>query len=110
MGACVATWFTFLPSCVFILAGGPLVESTRHMPSLSGPLQGITAAVMGVIVDLACVFARQTWLPGGWHMLPDLAAVALTAVATWALVKKGQSVVRVLGACALLGWLRHALS
>jgi chromate transporter len=108
VAACVATWFTFLPSFVFILAGGPLVESTRNMPSLSGPLQGITAAVIGVIVHLASVFARQTWLPGGWHMLPDLAALALTAVATWALVKKGQSVLRVLGACALLGLLRHA--
>jgi chromate transporter len=108
MAACVVTWFTFLPSFVFILAGGPLVESTRHMPSLAGPLQGITAAVIGVIVHLAGVFARQTWLPGGWHMLPDLAALALTLVATWALVKKGQSVVRVLGACALLGLLRHA--
>jgi chromate transporter len=109
VAACVATWFTFLPSFVFILAGGPLVESTRHMPSLSGPLQGITAAVIGVIVHLASVFARQTWLPGGWHMLPDLAAMALTALATWALVKKGQSVLRVLGACVLFGLLRHAL-
>jgi chromate transporter len=108
VAACVATWFTFLPSFVFILAGGPLVESTRNMPSLSGPLQGITAAVIGVIVHLASVFARQTWLPGGWHMLPDLVALVLTAVATWALVKKGQSVLRVLGACALLGLLRHA--
>jgi chromate transporter len=109
VAACVATWFTFLPSFVFILAGGPLVESTRNMPSLSGPLQGITAAVIGVIVHLASVFARQTWLPGGWHMLPDLAAMALTALATWALVKKGQSVLRVLGACSVLGLLRHAL-
>jgi chromate transporter len=109
VAACVATWFTFLPSFVFILAGGPLVESTRHMPSLAGPLQGITAAVIGVIVHLASVFARETWLPGGWHMLPDLAAVGLTALATWALVKKGHSVLRVLAACALLGLLRHAL-
>ena len=72
VAACVVTWFTFLPSFVFILAGGPLVESTRHMPSLAGPMQGITAAVIGVILHLAGVFARQTWLPGGWHMLPDL--------------------------------------
>jgi chromate transporter len=60
VAACVATWFTFLPSFVFILAGGPLVESTRHMPSLAGPLQGITAAVIGVIVHLASVFAYAT--------------------------------------------------
>ena len=109
LAACVVTWFTFLPSFVFILAGGPLVESTRHMPSLTGPLQGITAAVIGVIVHLAGVFARQTWLPGGWHMLPDLSALLLTLLATWALVKKGYAVVRVLAACVVLGLLRYAL-
>ena len=109
VAACVVTWFTFLPSFVFILAGGPLVESTRHMPSLQGPLQGITAAVIGVILHLAGVFARQTWLPGGWHMLPDLSAIALTCVALGALVWKGQSVLRVLAACGLLGLLRQAL-
>jgi chromate transporter len=103
VAACVVTWFTFLPSFVFILAGGPLVESTRHMPSLAGPLQGITAAVIGVIVHLAGVFARQTWLPGGWHMLPDLAAVALTLLATWLLIRRQLSVFKLLGLCTALG-------
>ena len=103
VAACVVTWFTFLPSFVFILAGGPLVESTRHMPSLAGPLQGITAAVIGVIVHLAGVFARQTWLPGGWHMLPDLGAVALTLLATWLLIRRQLSVFKLLGLCTALG-------
>jgi chromate transporter len=103
VAACVVTWFTFLPSFVFILAGGPLVESTRHMPSLAGPLQGITAAVIGVIVHLAGVFARQTWLPGGWHMLPDLAALALTLLATWLLIRRQLSVFKLLGLCTALG-------
>lgn len=109
VAACVVTWFTFLPSFVFILAGAPVVEKTRHMPSLTGPLQGITAAVIGVILHLAGVFARQTWLHGGWHTLPDLSAIALTILAIWALVKKGYSVMRVLTACVMLGLLRHAL-
>ena len=109
VAACVVTWFTFLPSFVFILVGGPLVESTRHMPSLSGPLQAITAAVIGVIVYLAGVFARQTWLPGGWHSLPDLSAVVLTLLATWALVNKGYPVMRVLAGCVVLGLIRHAV-
>jgi chromate transporter len=103
VAACVATWFTFLPSFVFILAGGPLVESTRHMPSLTGPLQGIMAAVIGMIVYLAGVFARQTWLPGGWHMLPDLGAIALTLLATWLLIRKQLSVFKLLGLCTALG-------
>jgi chromate transporter len=103
VAACVVTWFTFLPSFVFILAGGPLVESTRHMPSLTGPLQGIMAAVIGMIVYLAGVFARQTWLPGGWHMLPDLGALALTVLATWLLIRKQLSVFKLLGMCTALG-------
>jgi chromate transporter len=106
VAACVVTWFTFLPSFVFILAGGPLVESTRQMPSLAGPLQGIMAAVIGVIVHLAGVFARQTWLPGGWHMLPDLAAVALTVLATWLLIKRQMGVASGLGLCTALGLMR----
>ncbi|MCE2782991.1 chromate efflux transporter [Limnohabitans sp.] len=106
VAACVVTWFTFLPSFVFILAGGPLVESTRQMPSLAGPLQGIMAAVIGVIVHLAGVFARQTWLPGGWHMLPDLGAVALTVLATWLLIKRQMGVASVLGVCTALGLVR----
>jgi chromate transporter len=108
VAACVVTWFTFLPSFVFILVGGPWVERTRHMPSLTVPLQAITAAVIGVIVYMAGVFARQTWLPGGWHMLPDLSALLLTVLATWALVKKGVTVLRVMGACLALGLLRLA--
>jgi len=103
VAACVVTWFTFLPSFVFILAGGPLVESTRHLPSLAGTLQGIMAAVIGVIVHLAGVFARQTWLPGGWHTLPDLGAVALTLLATWLLIRRQLSVFKLLGLCTALG-------
>ena len=109
VAACVVTWFTFLPSFVFILAGGPLVESTRHRPSLAGPLQGIMAAVIGVIVHLAGVFARQTWLPGGWHMLPDLGAVALTLLATWLLIRRQLSVFKLLGLCTALGLVRPLL-
>jgi chromate transporter len=110
IAACVVTWFTFLPSFVFILAGGPFVESTRQMPSLQGPLQAITAAVIGVMVQLAGVFARQTWLPGGWHMPPDLWAFALTGVAAWLLIKKQRSVYEVLGMCVVVGLVMRALT
>ena len=103
VAACVATWFTFLPSFVFILAGGPWVERTRQMPSLAGPLQAITAAVIGVIAHLAAVFALQTWFPEGWQMPPDLAAVLLTVLATWLLIQKSMSVPKVLGLCTLMG-------
>ena len=109
IAACVVTWFTFLPSFVFILAGGPFVESTRQMPSLQGPLQAITAAVIGVMLQLAGVFARQTWLPGGWHMLPDFWAFVLTGVAAWLLIKQRRSVMQVLGLCVVVGLVVQAL-
>lgn len=101
--ACVVTWFTFLPSFVFILAGGPLVESTRHMPSLAGPLQAITAAVIGVVLHLAGVFAWHTVWPSGQWAQPELSALALTALAAWLLIGRQWSVMRVLGVCAVLG-------
>ncbi len=109
VAACVVTWFTFLPSFVFILAGGPLVESTRQIPSLAGPLQGIHAAVIGVIAHLAWVFAQQTWLPRGLHMPPDLGAVVLTVLASWLLIRKTWSVFRVLGLCMAAGLMRQLI-
>ncbi len=60
-GATVATFFTFLPSFLFILVGGPAVEATRHDTTFTAPLSGITAAVVGVILNLALFFA--------WHVL-----------------------------------------
>ena len=57
VAACVVTAFTFLPSFVFILAGGPLVESTHGRLGFTAPLTAITAAVVGVIVNLALFFA-----------------------------------------------------
>jgi chromate transporter len=68
-GAAVATFFTFLPSFVFILIGGPAVEATRHDVKLTAPLTGITAAIVGVVLNLATFFA--------WHVLwPEATASA----------------------------------
>ena len=52
-GAFVATWFTFLPSFLFVLAGGPFVEGTRGKSGLSAPFAAVSAAVVGVIAHLA---------------------------------------------------------
>jgi chromate transporter len=65
-GAAVATFFTFLPSFLFILAGGPLVESTHDDLRFTAPLTGITAAVVGVIVNLALFFAFHVLWPQGF--------------------------------------------
>jgi chromate transporter len=99
----VVTWFTFLPSFVFILAGGPLVESSRHVPSLTGPLQAIGAAVIGVMLQLGGMFAWHTAWPSGLWMQPDMAAIALTFVAAWLLMRRQWPVTWVLGLCMLVG-------
>jgi chromate transporter len=64
-GAAVATFFTFLPPFLFILVGGPLVEATRGEIRFTAPLTGITAAVVGVILNLAVFFAGHTFWPQG---------------------------------------------
>lgn len=64
-GALVATFFTFLPSYFFILAGGPLIESTHGDLKLTATLTGITAAVVGVIFSLGVYFGKHVLLPEG---------------------------------------------
>jgi chromate transporter len=61
----VVTFFTFLPSFIFILAGGPLVESTHGKLGFTAPLSAITAAVVGVILNLALFFAYHVLWPQG---------------------------------------------
>ncbi len=65
LAAIVATYFTFLPSFIFILVGGPLVETTHRQPQITAPLTAITAAVVGVIVNLAVFFAYHVLWPAG---------------------------------------------
>jgi chromate transporter len=108
LGASVATFFTFLPSFLFILAGGPLVERTRDEARLTAPLTAITAAVVGVIVNLAVFFALHVFWPqsspGAWFAGPiDLASVAIAILATLALVSKRLDVIPVIAASGLAG-------
>ena len=103
-GACVATFFTFLPSFLFILAGGPLVERTRDDVKLTAPLTAITAAVVGVIVNLAVYFAWHVILPGGSFDAPSAVIAVLAAVL---LVTKKSDVIPVIlgsGAIGLALW------
>jgi chromate transporter len=64
--ATVVTFFTFLPSFLFILLGGPFIESTHGNLKFTAPLTGITAAVVGVIVNLAVFFAYHVLWPKGF--------------------------------------------
>ncbi len=106
LGACVATWFTFLPSFVFILAGGPLVEATRGRLGFTAPLSAITAAVVGVIVNLAVFFAGHVFWPQGLEGAIDWFAVAIAVGAVVALWRFKVGVIALIGVCGLLGALR----
>jgi chromate transporter len=107
-GASVATFFTFLPSFLFILAGAPLVEATHGDLKFTAPLTGITAAVVGVVLNLALFF--------GWHVLwPEATQgapfagrfewfYALMSVAAFVTLWKFKvDILKVIGACAAVG-------
>ena len=107
-GATVATFFTFLPSFLFIIAGGPLVEASRDDIKFTAPLTGITAAVVGVIVNLAAFFAWHTFWPQATSAAPfggpfEWVPVLIAAAAFVALWKYKQDIMKVIGICALLG-------
>ena len=107
-GACVATFFTFLPSFLFILAGGPLVETTHGQLRFTAPLTGITAAVVGVIVNLALFFAWHVFWPHGWTVGTttggiDALSLAIGAAAAAALFRFKAGVIPVIFACGAAG-------
>jgi chromate transporter len=103
LAAALVTWFTFLPSFLFILAGGPLVESTHGRLQFTAPLTGITAAVVGVIVNLALFFAYHVLWPDGFGGTFDWLSAAITLGAGVALLGLRRGVIETLLACALLG-------
>jgi len=102
-GALVATFFTFLPSFVFIFAGAPFIETTHGNLKFSAPLAGITAAVVGVIVNLALFFAWHVLWPGGWAGGFDAASAVIGLAALAALLRYKAGVIPVIGACAAAG-------
>ncbi|RYF73593.1 MAG: chromate transporter, partial [Comamonadaceae bacterium] len=110
LAACVVTFFTFLPSFVFILAGGPLIEATHGRIGFTAPLAAITAAVVGVILNLALFFGFHVIWPRGWSAAPDWLAAAICAAALLALFRWRVGVGWLIGGCGMAGlaatWLR----
>jgi len=116
LASLLVTWVTFVPCFLLVLLGAPYVERLRNNDALTAALTGITAAVVGVIANLAVFFAlhnlfdrsRQlTWGPvdldvpvlSSW----DATAFAITAVALALILGRSWSTMRTLGICALLG-------
>jgi chromate transporter len=116
LGALLTTWVTFVPCFMFIFIGAPYVERLRGNRRLSAALTGITAAVVGVIANLAVYFAVHTLFTDTTRAsagpldveLPVLGSIrpgqALIAVAAAVMVFRLRwSVLRTLGVCAALG-------
>lgn len=116
LGAILTTWVTFVPCFLWIFAGAPFVETLRGNRALSGALGAITAAVVGVILNLALWFAihtlfgevREVGIAGTRFEVPVLAslnipALLLAAVAAIAVFRFKAGMIPVLFACAGLG-------
>jgi chromate transporter len=102
-GAAVATFFTFLPSFLFILIGGPLVESTRGEIAFTAPLTAITAAVVGVILNLAMFFAYHVLWPQGWGGRFEWISALIGLAAFIALWRYKVGIMTVIAVCGAIG-------
>jgi len=106
LGAAITTWVTFLPCFLFVFLGAPHVDSLRERPALAATLNAITAAVVGVILNLAVSFTRDALWPegGGFDTF-----VAVTALAAWLAISRFKiGVIPVLACCAAAGLLASA--
>ncbi|NBU49692.1 MAG: chromate efflux transporter [Betaproteobacteria bacterium] len=103
LAALVVTFFTFLPSFIFILAGAPVVEATRGRMGFTAPLSAITAAVVGVILHLALFFGVHVLWPAGTAGPLDIVALLIGGVSAVALFRYQVGVLPLLAACAAVG-------
>ena len=102
-GAGIATLFTFLPSFLFIMLGGPSVEATRHDVKFTAPLTGITAAVVGVVLNLAAFFAYHVLWPEGFGSTFEWFSALIGLAAFIALFRYQVGIVTVIAASAAVG-------
>jgi chromate transporter len=105
VAAGVVTFFTFLPSFAFILLGGPFIESTHGNLKFTAPLTAITAAVVGVILNLALFFAGHTLWPQGLAGPVEWPAALIGLAAALALLRFKLGVIPVIAASAVAGLL-----
>ncbi len=123
LGSLVATYFTFLPSFLFIIVGAPYIENMRGELRLTGALSGISAAVVGAIVNLALMLAKTAFFPDVpsdrslfgmsvfelWSSL-DLFALVVGIVSFSAMSQWKLSIPTIVLTCGLVGWLRYFLA
>jgi chromate transporter len=105
LGACIATWFTFLPSFLFILIGAPIIESTHGNLRFTAPLNAITAAVVGVIANLGVFFAYHVFFPSGLSAGISWISLLICGVTLLLMIRYQWGVIRTLALAALAGLL-----
>jgi chromate transporter len=103
VGSLVATYFTFLPCFLFIFLGGPYIEKFRDNATLSAALSSITAAVVGVVLNLAVWFGLQVLMPAAGGFNGFAAAVGLAAFASIQWFKA--SIMAVIAAAGIIGFI-----
>ncbi len=106
IAALLASYVTFLPSFLFIFAAAPYIEGLHENKAASASLGAITAAVVGVILNLAVFLGTAVFVPTPGHV--DFVAVALAAVALFALVRFGAAIHWLVVAGAAFGLVRYA--
>jgi chromate transporter len=117
VGSLLTTWVTFVPCFLWIFLGAPYVETLRNNRALSGALAAISAAVTGVILNLAVWFGLHVLFTGvdrfaaGPVSMPlpvwqtfQLPAFCLALLAAFLLFRFKQGVVTTLAICAAAGW------
>jgi len=107
LGSAMTTWTTFVPSFLFIFLGAPHIEQLRGVAWLNHALSAVTAAVVGVILNLAVWFGLHVFFPG--NSATDWFAIAVCATALAAMQRFKIGVIPVVLASAALGVVKHAL-
>ena len=105
LGALLTSWVTFVPSFLFILAGAPFVERLAGSPRARTVLDTVTAAVIGVIANLAAWFAAGVFAPDQ----PAVLHAVIAGVSLWLLVGRGWPIPAIVGLAAAAGLLRTLL-
>ena len=101
--AVVVTYFTFLPSFVFIFLGAPLIETTHGNLKFTAPLTGITAAVVGVILNLVAFFCYHVLWPRGFDGTFEWLSAVIGVAAFAALWRYKVGIIPVIVTCGAVG-------
>jgi len=107
IGLVTTTWFTFLPCFLFILLGAPFIERTRNIGQFNLIFGFVTAAVTGVILNLALYFSQAVVFPTMNFQSPDLFALAWVVISFVLLIRFKMGIISLIGLSALVGLIKY---